>query len=695
MKFIKWFLPKTLKNKLRIALFGIGFLPYLLILIYGHNYGEKRIIDTTITSYHAQLEQTILKIEQQINALEKEASFLASLDIMNDIIVGDIDKRIARILEKKHDDLGLDIKILVINKDSHIIASSNSRPEQTFTHMGQLQLMYQKEVRSFTTDQSITMFAPVISSLQKGELTGFLIIEYHYNNLASFMIDRKSIHSILFEPQSNKIIGKNTGINLQTAFYETQSFDQNYLILKEPLLGVMSNWYILYGINKAVALKFLDDFILFIWLLFIAGFIIIGFVSLWIGRRILEPIAKLSEVTKSITTTHDYMTRVPVDSNDEISELAKNFNKMIFETNSAFQKLDTENKLRLLRFIQLIEIFNDLILSQSEEVCIQIALEKLHTLMPNQQFVFSFEFPNKEHLDKTHYMMLYITNYENNTCDFFGAIAIDTSHTSEDPYESKFYCSIATLIMLQLDQIRLIQQTKAVSHAKSTFISHMSHELRTPLHTILGVTQYLLAYEKLTEPQLDKISTIETSADHLLGMINDVLDLVQIEAGKVSILPVVKNGDEIVFITEEIITMLGVLAEQKDTHITFSNRLKRPIILQIDERMFKQILINLLSNAIKFTDHGDIDISIEDCKNHVCIIIKDSGIGISQEDLKMLFEDFTQATTHTTNNGQKGSGLGLAISRKLAQLFDAEVTLESEGIGYGSKATIILKELTP
>ena len=67
------------------------------------------------------------------------------------------------------------------------------------------------------------------------------------------MIDRKSIHSILFEPQSNKIIGKNTGINLQTAFYETQSFDQNYLILKEPLLGVMSNWYILYGINKAVA----------------------------------------------------------------------------------------------------------------------------------------------------------------------------------------------------------------------------------------------------------------------------------------------------------------------------------------------------------------------------------------------------------------------------------------------------------
>ena len=289
------------------------------------------------------------------------------------------------------------------------------------------------------------------------------------------------------------------------------------------------------------------------------------------------------------------------------------------------------------------------------------------------------------------YMMLYVKDFEKQTCDFYGVISLNQSSEITDPHEEKFYRSIATMIMLQLDQIRLIEQTQAVSHSKSTFISHMSHELRTPLHTILSSTQYLIGYENLTHKQQEIIARMESSADHLLGMINDILDLVQIEAGKVSVTPIKQNSDEIKIFIQDVITMLELLAEQKGINITLNNTVTHPIDVTIDSRLFKQILINLLSNAIKFTEQGSIDFRMEKCDDSLCIVIQDSGIGISKEDLVLLFDDFTQAK-NKSDTQEKGSGLGLAISHKLAQLFNAELRLESEGIGQGTKAIITLKD---
>jgi len=289
-------------------------------------------------------------------------------------------------------------------------------------------------------------------------------------------------------------------------------------------------------------------------------------------------------------------------------------------------------------------------------------------------------------------MMLYVKDFDKNTSDFYGVITLkETIHTN-DPHEEKFYRSIATMIMLQLDQIRLIEQTQAVSHAKSTFISHMSHELRTPLHTILSSTQFLIGYENLTHEQQEMIATMESSADHLLGMINDILDLVQIEAGKVSIIPVEQSAEEIEVLTQEVITMLELLAEQKELGITLTNTLVSPMKVIVDHRFLKQILINLLSNAIKFTEEGTIDFYLKACEERVCIVIQDSGVGISPHDLALLFDEFSQVENKDEDQ-QKGSGLGLAISRKLAHLFDADVLLESEGLGHGTRATIKLKRV--
>jgi len=136
--------------------------------------------------------------------------------------------------------------------------------------------------------------------------------------------------------------------------------------------------------------------------------------------------------------------------------------------------------------------------------------------------------------------------------------------------------------------------------------------------------------------------------------------------------------------------MLEVLAEQKEIKLTFENRLDSPQDVLADMRLLKQIIINLISNAIKFTEEGSIEVVLKTCKENLCLQIKDSGVGISSQNLKYLFEDFTQISNRSDTQ-QKGSGLGLAISRKLAHLFHANLRLESEGEGCGTTATIYFK----
>jgi len=694
MNFFKKIVPQTLKSKLVIALFTIGFFPYLFILIYSHNLGEKKILDNAMVTYRIQMDQTKKSIEQQLLSLEKEMHFLASLDMMNDMIVGDVDKRISQLLIQKQRDLALEMHLFTLSPDDKIIASSDKDHKDNFGYSTKLHQALEKKQHYFLTDKSIIMFTPIHSTLQKDLLLGYISAEYFLSNLAEFTVQKEGIRSMLYYPENGLKIGKvYEDEPLALIMRHSDHISDEYLVLHKGFEGVLSQWSIIYMIKKSVALTFLDDFILFVWILFALGFIVIALISVWISRRILEPVAQLSNATKSIITTKDYTTQVSVSSEGEISELANDFNAMIRETNHAFTVLEEENQLRLLRFVQLINIFNRLIQTQSEESCITLALDELQTLMPHQRFSFSSDYPDREQQSPmTQYMMLYVKDFDKNTSDFYGVITLkETIHTN-DPHEEKFYRSIATMIMLQLDQIRLIEQTQAVSHAKSTFISHMSHELRTPLHTILSSTQFLIGYENLTHEQQEMIVTMESSADHLLGMINDILDLVQIEAGKVSIIPVEQSAEEIEVLTQEVITMLELLAEQKELGITLTNTLVSSIKVLIDHRFLKQILINLLSNAIKFTEKGSIDLYLKTCEESVCIVIQDSGVGISPGDLALLFDEFSQVA-HKEEDQQKGSGLGLAISRKLAQLFEADVLLESEGLGQGTRATIKLKRV--
>ena len=229
--------------------------------------------------------------------------------------------------------------------------------------------------------------------------------------------------------------------------------------------------------------------------------------------------------------------------------------------------------------------------------------------------------------------------------------------------------------------------------AKDRFLASMSHELRTPLNAIIGFTGTLLM--KLPGPlnpdQQRQLATIQTSAKHLLSLINDLLDLAKIESGKVEMLfePVVCQT-----VINEVSTALRPLAEAKG--LKFELKLpKEEIVLRTDRRALSQVVINLTNNAIKFTEKGRVTIELDRRRDNgrilTEILVTDTGVGIKVEDQARLFQAFTQLETVTSIRRYEGTGLGLHLSQKLADLLGAHIIMESE-YGKGSKFTLVIPE---
>ncbi|WP_201352865.1 ATP-binding protein [Hydrogenimonas urashimensis] len=677
--------PYSLKNKLRIALFLIGIIPFIFILLYLHNLGRQKILDDTLAVQHAQMRLVKKTIEQHLVSLEKELRFLASLEIMNDIVVDDVDKRIAGLLSQKKRDLGDKVDLFALNEHMTTVASTTPRAHP-FPYAKPMQKALRRKKNHFYEGKFLIFFTPVKTSLQKEKPLGYLVLRYDLQDLKRFTLKQRGLQTIFYFPQNGLQIAENSlSLKWKPKSCGKDRITEKYLVLCEHFGGPLGAGVIVNVVDKVTALSFLDHFIRFLWILFSIGFGLIAIFSWWVGERILKPVEKLTDATRHIVQTRDYGTRVDVESRDEIAQLARHFNVMVAETQRTLRMLEEESRQRLLRFVQLIAFFNKIIRTENEQACIETALEELGKLMPTKRFFFTWKDPEKE--EATINLPLYVKDFEKGGNVLYGVIVLRDQADGIDVHEMEFYRSVAKMIMLQLDQIRLIKGIKAVSLAKSTFISHMSHELRTPLHTILSATQYLIGYEGLSASQQDRVSTIEAAAGHLLGMINDILDLVQIEAGKVPVNKKEYTCGEIAKVVEEAIEMLRVLAEEKELALTFQNRLQKEQKVVADVDLLKQILINLLSNAIKFTEKGRVEVVLRLCGTHCCIEISDTGVGLSQEEIAALFEEFGRVEKGVEGN-QKGSGLGLAISRKLARLFGGDIEIHSEGAGKGVTAVL-------
>jgi signal transduction histidine kinase len=220
---------------------------------------------------------------------------------------------------------------------------------------------------------------------------------------------------------------------------------------------------------------------------------------------------------------------------------------------------------------------------------------------------------------------------------------------------------------------------------KSDFLATMSHELRTPLNSILGFSEVLLSSNQLSEKQQRWVRNIQSSGERLLALINDILDLARIEAGKMQ----VRLEDfSIPDVCEGLLNMFRPLAEKKNIDLRGQIAPDIPVLRQ-DVGKLQQILQNLLSNAIKFTPEGGrVMLKAEAEPFHIVLTVSDTGVGIAPEEQERVFEKFRQSGNPLTRE-HAGTGLGLSIVRELSKLLGGDVTLQSE-LGRGSTFTVRL-----
>ena len=224
---------------------------------------------------------------------------------------------------------------------------------------------------------------------------------------------------------------------------------------------------------------------------------------------------------------------------------------------------------------------------------------------------------------------------------------------------------------------------EAANEAKSRFLANMSHELRTPLNGMLGFSQLLECSPDLdAATRADYIDTIQKSGEHLLALVNDVLDLSRIEAGELNVEQIPCSPHELV---NHVVSVLRVKALEKDLTLDYGWSSECPQIIITDPLRFKQLLTNLVGNAIKFTTQGavGIDMSTDREREQLVVKVTDSGIGIASDKLSAIFDPFVQADTSTTRK-HGGTGLGLAISRRLAHAMGGELSVDSQP-GEGSR----------
>lgn len=241
---------------------------------------------------------------------------------------------------------------------------------------------------------------------------------------------------------------------------------------------------------------------------------------------------------------------------------------------------------------------------------------------------------------------------------------------------------VAIDVTLRRETAAALQRAKdeadAASRAKSYFLASVSHELRTPLNGILGYTQILRRDPALGEKQRDGIRVIHESADHLLALINDVLDLSKIEAGKIDLHPA---DLDLISFSEGVERVFEPRARDKGILLKTALSPSLPRWVRGDEQRLRQIVYNLLSNAVKFTNRGGVVFSVQnEPGDAIRFSVSDSGPGIAPADVEKLFEPFSQVGEHTGT----GTGLGLAISRSLVERMNGKLHVEST-VGWGSR----------
>lgn len=244
---------------------------------------------------------------------------------------------------------------------------------------------------------------------------------------------------------------------------------------------------------------------------------------------------------------------------------------------------------------------------------------------------------------------------------------------------------------IQTELVTAKEAAESANHTKSAFLANMSHEIRTPLGAVLGFSELLVNSDLTPSDRVNSVEVIQRNGRLLSNIINDILDLSKVEAGKLELERVEVPFTEVM---KEIGSVLNLEALEKGLELTVVSEGPVPKQIQTDPLRLRQILLNLVGNAIKFTKRGSVSVKVKlmsepSGRMKLAFIVQDTGEGIAPEQAERLFQPFTQADVSTTRRFG-GTGLGLVLSRKLAQALGGNVELTETKLGVGSTFTLTI-----
>lgn len=647
---------KHLHTRLLIAFTLFGVTPYLLIMLYFSYWEKNRIIENVKDDYALNAQHARTMINTALIALEEEISFISELEILDDMIAEDVDLQISRLLEQKSFRANEKyLELYAVDPNFKVIASSQiDKKIQKFALKKDA-----IEAGHYIKEDTIYFIRRLKSSFDARPL-GYLVAGFEIKKLNAYLMSTQ-----------------NSEFEIMRTEYCEQSDEDHYIHGKLLFSNLLEGYEIRYKILKDEVLANVYDFLVYLFLLTLIGVFIIVLMSRKITKSITKPIYELKETASKIVTTQNFHLRIKPLEIEEFDDLGRRFNVLFKSTQVLLQQVEAESENRLKKYIGLTQTFNAISNASTPQASSELALKALEDNLEHKITLV------KEQKKGNYFQEIVYHNYLDAKAVSFGSFDIENMNSLSEQ-EIIFINSVSLMLKNHLERMSLLQHIDAASSAKSDFISAMSHELRTPLNAILGYTQYMIKYEELQEDQVDTVAKIETAGYHLLEIINDILDIAKIEAGKIELkLETMDVAQEL----QETIDITTALAEAKGLDFTTDLAAVENLSIKSDKKIFKQIVINLLSNAIKFTNEGYVTLKTQRLGTQLLICIEDSGIGIDKEDLDKVFDSFTQLK-NAKKSESKGSGLGLSLCKQLSEAIEIELEMQSEGVEKGSCALL-------